>query len=58
MDDLSFHRKQVWGYVKEKAWPPEASVTRCNFPCNLSCNVGKRNPLQIAGEVLHIEILC
>ena len=35
----------------------KARVTRCNFPCNLSCNVGKRSPLQVAGDILHAAIL-
>ena len=29
----------------------------CNYPCNLSPNAGKRNPLQVAEIVLHAAIL-
>ena len=32
----------------------KASVTRRNVLCNLSRNVGKRNPLEVAEEVLHV----
>ena len=32
------------------------SHTRCNFSYNLCCNVGKRNPLQIVGSMLHFAI--
>ena len=31
----------------------EAGLTRDNFPCNLSCRVGKKNPLQVAADVVH-----
>ena len=27
------------------------------FSCNLSCNVGKRNQLQVAEDMLHVAIL-
>ena len=30
-------------------------VTRCTFPCNLCRTVGKRNPLQGAKDMLHVE---
>ena len=33
-----------------------AGILRCNFPCNLSCNVGKRNPLQVAEVMLYVAI--
>ena len=33
-----------------------ASVTRCNFLCKLSRNIGKRNPLQVARDILHVAI--
>ena len=32
------------------------SVTQCNFSCNLSRNIGRRNPLQVAEDILHFAI--
>ena len=32
----------------------KADVTRCNFPCNLSHDVGRRNPLQVAEDMLYV----
>ena len=33
-----------------------AGVTQCDFPYNLPCNVGKRNPLQVAEDMIHVAI--
>ena len=35
---------------------PKASFTRCNLSCNLSSNFGKRNPFQVARDMLHAAI--
>ena len=45
--------------LKIQIWPrvPYVKLVLYDAPCTLSRNVRKRNPLQVAGQALHVVIL-